>query len=274
MVRAVAVALLLTGVTAGCTDRPTTHHKPGTSHKEASGSTGRLLDTKDEDGNRYREVAAEGAPSVEEFAARPGDDGWELALTVRNFRFTPDSVGGAALPGRGYARLYVDGKPAGRVYGKHHHIPEIFVPDRSHRLTVRLYADDHTVWAVGGAPVEQTITVSHPDGQSTPPDDAPDVSPDKPSKPAEPAVDRTLKITIDGKQVDPAPGRIEVKKGDRIRLTVTSDRADTLHVHGYDKEADLAAGRPASLTFTADRTGLFEVETHGSGLLLTQLVVR
>ncbi|WP_449345278.1 hypothetical protein [Streptomyces narbonensis] len=33
-------------------------------------------------------------------------------------------------------------------------------------------------------------------------------------------------------------------------------------------------GVPAALTLTADRTGLFEVETHESGLLLTQLVVR
>ena len=65
-----------------------------------------------------------------------------------------------------------------------------------------------------------------------------------------------------------------MKKGDRVTLRVTSDRADTLHVHGYDRELPLPAGKPATLTLTADRTGLFEVETHESGLLLTQLVVR
>lgn len=65
-----------------------------------------------------------------------------------------------------------------------------------------------------------------------------------------------------------------MKKGERLTLRVTGDRADTLHVHGYDRELPLSPGTPATLTLTVDRTGLFEVETHESGLLLTQLVVR
>ncbi|WP_420710892.1 hypothetical protein [Streptomyces sp. NRRL S-118] len=65
-----------------------------------------------------------------------------------------------------------------------------------------------------------------------------------------------------------------MKRGERLALTVTSDRDDTLHVHGYDKEAPLPAGRPTTLTLTADRTGLFAVETHASGLVLVQLAVR
>ncbi|MFI9121956.1 hypothetical protein ACIGW0_21525 [Streptomyces bikiniensis] len=58
-----------------------------------------------------------------------------------------------------------------------------------------------------------------------------------------------------------------MKKGERLTLHVTSDRDDTLHVHGYDRELPLSAGTSATLTLTADRTGLFEVETHGSGLV-------
>jgi hypothetical protein len=45
-------------------------------------------------------------------------------------------------------------------------------------------------------------------------------------------------------------------------------------VHGYDVELPLAAGTPGSITLRADRTGLFEVETHKSKLVLFQLVVR
>lgn len=84
----------------------------------------------------------------------------------------------------------------------------------------------------------------------------------------------TVEITITGGKVTPPTDRTELKKGARLTLKVTSDTADELHVHGYDKSAELAPGKTASLSFTADRTGLFEVETHESGLVLTQLLVR
>lgn len=92
--------------------------------------------------------------------------------------------------------------------------------------------------------------------------------------PQTPRPDTTLEIVVSHGKVSPAPGRTEIKKGRIIALRVRSDHADTLHVHGYDKEAGLPAGKTVTLTFTADRTGLFEVETHESDLLLTQLVVR
>ena len=40
---------------------------------------------------------------------------------------------------------------------------------------------------------------------------------------------------------------------------------DELHVHGYDIEEELPAGKQATIDFTADQTGVFEVETHESG---------
>ncbi|NXY98713.1 hypothetical protein HYE82_30910, partial [Streptomyces sp. BR123] len=86
--------------------------------------------------------------------------------------------------------------------------------------------------------------------------------------------DRTVTLSVRDGKVVPAPGRTELKRGERVALRVTSDRADTLHVHGYDKELALPAGQEATLVLTADRTGLFEVETHESRLVLTQLLVR
>ena len=77
----------------------------------------------------------------------------------------------------------------------------------------------------------------------------------------------------DGK-VDGVPARVEVDRGTRIRIEVTNDRSDELHVHGYDKTVPLTAGSPAAVAFVADLPGVFEVETHDSGLLLFQLVVR
>ncbi|MFF3863532.1 hypothetical protein [Streptomyces sp. NPDC002209] len=268
------VLLLVGGAATGCGGRATTHHKPGTSHEQATGSVGTLLDVQDPAGHRLREVPAEGAPEVQ-LAARPdSEDGWNLQLTVKNFRFTPDSTGGAALPGAGHAHLELDGRKLARLYGPWFHLPAAQVPEGAHTLTVRLYADDHTAWAVTGKPIEGTapLTATAP-GQTghshTPPSAQPSPPPSQ-----EAQADRTVTLTVRDGKVTPAPGRTELRRGERIALRVTSDRADTLHVHGYDKELALPAGQEATLVLTADRTGLFEVETHESRLVLTQLLVR
>ncbi|MDB1089088.1 hypothetical protein PJ985_16120 [Streptomyces sp. ACA25] len=84
----------------------------------------------------------------------------------------------------------------------------------------------------------------------------------------------TMEITVSGRTVEPPPGRTAVPRGAEVTLHVTGDTADEVHVHGYDRLAELHPGERTTLFFTADRTGLFEVETHGSGLVLTQLEVR
>ncbi|WP_330334948.1 cupredoxin domain-containing protein [Streptomyces sp. NBC_00536] len=278
-----ALFLLAVAGTAGCGGRATTHHKPGTTHQQASGSVGTLLDTQDEAGHRLRQVPAKGAPEVK-LALRPdSEDGWNLQLEVGNFRFTPDSVGGAALAGGGHAHLLLDGRKLARLYGPWYHLSATQVPEGAHTLTVRLYADDHTAWAVEGKPVEATAQLTAPapgpagHDHATPGAPAPSPSPPPVRAPApDPAAaaDRTVTIAVRAGKVTPAPGRTELKRGERVALRVTSDRADTLHVHGYDKELPLPAGQEATLVLTVDRTGLFEVETHESGLVLTQLLVR
>ncbi|MGW3603715.1 hypothetical protein [Micromonospora sp. NPDC005161] len=89
-----------------------------------------------------------------------------------------------------------------------------------------------------------------------------------------PAVDRQITVTIAKRRVDPSTGRVTVGKGELVRITVTSDVSDELHVHGYDLGARLPAGTPGSVEFRAEKTGLFEVETHETELVLFQLVVR
>ncbi|MDG4787969.1 hypothetical protein O7626_18830 [Micromonospora sp. WMMD1102] len=84
----------------------------------------------------------------------------------------------------------------------------------------------------------------------------------------------TVTVTIADGTVSPAPGRIEVDRGQTVRITTTSDVADMVHVHGYDKSVNLQPGVAGTVEFVADRDGLFEVETHGQELQLFQLVVR
>ncbi len=90
--------------------------------------------------------------------------------------------------------------------------------------------------------------------------------------PGSPATEIAVRVT--GGRVDPAPRRVTVPVGTPVRLQVTSDVADTVHIHGYDEELALEPGRPGTLTFVADQPGLYEVETHETGLQLLQLVIR
>lgn len=85
---------------------------------------------------------------------------------------------------------------------------------------------------------------------------------------------KLIEITVTGRNVSPPPGRVDVKQGEQVRLVVRSDTPDEVHVHGYDLERPVGPGQDAVIEFAATQTGLFEVETHESRLLLTQLAVR
>lgn len=85
---------------------------------------------------------------------------------------------------------------------------------------------------------------------------------------------KVIEITVKGRSVSPPPARVDVAQGQPVRLIVHSDAPDEVHVHGYDIEKPVGPGQDAVIEFAATQTGLFEVETHESGLLLTQLAVR
>ena len=53
-------------------------------------------------------------------------------------------------------------------------------------------------------------------------------------------------IEIRAGEVVGGPAEIRVTHGDRVLLTVTSDAADDIHLHGYDIERKVAPGQPAS----------------------------
>ena len=81
-----------------------------------------------------------------------------------------------------------------------------------------------------------------------------------------------IEVSVANGQVTPSPDRrVEVAKGDQVRIVITSDHADEVHVHGFDIEEEIAAGRPTTIDFVADQPGSFEVELHeiDPGLLFT-----
>jgi hypothetical protein len=67
--------------------------------------------------------------------------------------------------------------------------------------------------------------------------------------------------------------RPKVDRDERVTIVVRSDVADHVHLHGYNRFADVAPGKPARLTFVADVPGRFEIELEDRHVLLAQLTV-
>lgn len=100
----------------------------------------------------------------------------------------------------------------------------------------------------------------------------PTTSSSAPAEATEPVVEISVSVR-DGK-VKPKTRRVEVAKDSQLRLIVTSDVDDQLHVHGFEIDEEIEAGRPTTVEFVADQQGVFEVETHETELQLLQLEVR
>jgi hypothetical protein len=79
---------------------------------------------------------------------------------------------------------------------------------------------------------------------------------------------------VTGKKVTPAPNRVPLGQGERLRLVVTVDHDDELHLHGFDIERPVKAGQPLTVDVTGGEPGLYEVETHRPALRLLQILVR
>ncbi len=67
---------------------------------------------------------------------------------------------------------------------------------------------------------------------------------------------------------------IMVKKGSRVRFTVTSDVADEIHVHGYDYHKQIPAGGTVRLDFAGSIDGIFIVELEHRGEQIASLQVQ
>lgn len=82
------------------------------------------------------------------------------------------------------------------------------------------------------------------------------------------------RIRISGGKPAGGVKKIDVKKGDRVVLNVTStDTSDNVHLHGYDIERELAPGKPVKMTFTAKIDGIFEIELENSKTQIAELKV-
>lgn len=58
---------------------------------------------------------------------------------------------------------------------------------------------------------------------------------------------------------------VRVRQGDDVTLRWTTDKALTVHLHGYDIEKSLSPGTPVLMRFTARATGRYPIEVHVRG---------
>jgi hypothetical protein len=70
------------------------------------------------------------------------------------------------------------------------------------------------------------------------------------------------RIALSGTKVQSGPSTITTTKGDTVHIVVTSDKPNTIHLHGYNIERQAAPGKPARFDFKATMEGVFEIESH------------
>jgi hypothetical protein len=83
-----------------------------------------------------------------------------------------------------------------------------------------------------------------------------------------------IEARVTGGKVETAERRVKLAAGEPVRIRVEADVADEVHVHGYDLIKPVGPGKPATIEFTADLPGVYEVELEGAKRKLLELEVR
>jgi pyruvate/2-oxoglutarate dehydrogenase complex dihydrolipoamide acyltransferase (E2) component len=91
--------------------------------------------------------------------------------------------------------------------------------------------------------------------------------------PANDAADVRIDLVYAGGKLASGPTVSKAKQDDRISLSVTSDTADELHLHGVNLHLQLKPGQKATLDFVATKTGRFVYELHHADIELGAIEV-
>lgn len=133
-------------------------------------------------------------------------------------------------------------------------------------VALRPADDEETTSATATTAVEPTTTTAATAAETV-------QAPAPATTAAEPSGPETFTVTVKGGQPSGGVEEIDVERGDDVRIRVTSDQADEVHLHGYDIEKDVAPGEPAVFTLDATLEGIFEMELHGTGTPIANLRV-
>lgn len=191
--------------------------------------------------------------------------GWNFQVdTAAGFTFAPENASTEHVDGEGHLHWYIDGVRQGRLYG-----PWFYVADQGegeHTITVGMSTNDHRDYAVGDMVAELDTLVGVANEGSTESDADDEVSADTLMVMVDYA-DGNVALDANGSSSD----RVDAPLGSTVRLMITTDVAEHVHVHGYDLFVDLVPGDTAILEFVAEIPGLVEVELEDSGTFLFEL---
>jgi hypothetical protein len=106
-----------------------------------------------------------------------------------------------------------------------------------------------------------------------------DAAPATDTEPAAPPEPKVTRIRIAGGAAVGGIRRVATTTGEVVRIVVTADAPDDIHLHGYDIQRKAGPGQPARFVFRADIEGIFEIESHvaedaGRDPLVARLVVQ
>jgi N-acetylmuramoyl-L-alanine amidase CwlA len=80
-------------------------------------------------------------------------------------------------------------------------------------------------------------------------------------------------VTVVGGKPEGGIKTLTYKKGQTVDLTVKSDTADEIHIHGYDFHKDVTKGGSVHFSFPAKLDGKFVIELENAGQQIASLQV-
>jgi hypothetical protein len=121
------------------------------------------------------------------------------------------------------------------------------------------------------------ITTAAGAGTTAATDDAPATT-NAPPVPASTNADGSVTVTVmvGTDDFDTTGGKrvVGIKKGSQVTIELTDPSIDQqYHLHGYDIEVDAAKGATGKISFTADETEQFDLESHVTEKTLLVLYV-
>ncbi len=256
----VALAVVLTPVAASCgTDEDVSTETTTTvmayehgedkgsmdeeAHGDGSHDHGALIDL-----SSLAEV-----PTVSVTAVADGAGGAILKFAVTGLELVPADPPGDHRPGQGHLHVAVDGNVVAMTAETRY--PVTGLSNGNHEVAVTLSANDHRNYGLDDEVIGATTTIMVTGGDDL-------VTPDR----------SFLVAVADGTVVGGVP-RFEVSVGDLVRVTVTSDVGDEVHLHVYGLVVTVGASTPAVLDLEATVPGVFEAELHHAGFRVFELQV-
>jgi hypothetical protein len=87
-----------------------------------------------------------------------------------------------------------------------------------------------------------------------------------------PPQQRLFQLSVVGTTM--TPSHVQAYANDTLTVSVVTDKAEEIHLHGYNKAFFPSPGQPVTLTFPADITGSFALEIEGPSIALGILDVQ